>query len=112
MNGFCTHSEFVENADGLRGKYVYIKRDIFKCGEHKALADYSDYRAKNNNISADKLAPLTARPKYSKGDNPGYRAKNETAKSKVGGKIIKIEDGRGRERIFRTNRLGIYKEKT
>lgn len=104
-DGFCVHHEFVESADGLRGKYVYTKRNIFTCEEHKHTADYSDYRAKNKRTITRNLAPLTALPKYSKGDNPRYRFKKETARGKVN--PIKTEDAKGRQHLYKITKYGI-----
>lgn len=48
---------------------------------------YKDYVQKP--ICVDKLAPLTARPKNSKGDNPGFRTKLKHLHSK--GSYLKSE---------------------
>lgn len=99
-DGFCNHREF-------RGKYIYTKRDIFSCEEHKHQADYSDYKAKSKIKGQIKnnLAPLTAKPKYSKGDNPRYRFKKKTTKGKKS--PIKTVDGWNREHYYKITRFGI-----
>ena len=64
-------------------EYIKEKRDIFKCPKHKDGADYSDYLVKDRPTKQEKLAPVNALPKHSKGDNPKYRFKLETARGKV-----------------------------
>jgi hypothetical protein len=109
-DGFCRHSVRTFNEDTYRYDVHYETRDIFKCDEHKKDVGYSDYLAKDKakKHSTEHLAPLTARPKYSKGDNPRWRFKNETVKAK-GRSPIKTVDAKGHEHMYKLTKKG-FKE--
>lgn len=62
---------------------------------------YKDYKQKP--ITSN-LAPLTARPKWSKGDNPGYRAKTKHIHSKGALRINEVP-------VFKNNIVNISKTK-
>ena len=101
MNGYCTHEDFDINTY----EYIKEKRDIFKCPKHKDGADYSDYLVKDRPTKQEKLAPVNALPKHSKGDNPKYRFKLETARGKVS--PIKTVDAKGNKHIYKITKNGI-----
>jgi hypothetical protein len=102
-DGFCIHYNTTFNEDTYRYDHKTEKRDIFKCDEHKSEIGYSDYKAKSKPIT-NNLAPITALPKHSKGDNPRYRFKQETARGKVS--LIKTVDARGNEHYYKLTKKG------
>ena len=98
----CRHWTRKLSDDGLRYTHDVELRDKFSCPEHKHQITYKDHleKAKTRKSSDKHLAPVTAKPKYSKGDNPGFRFKIETSNNSKRVKPIRTIDGHGKEHKY------------
>ena len=68
--------------------WQYAKERCSKCERHHFT--YAELRERGNKVSSEKLAPLEAHAKYSKGNNPRYEFKQQTIKNK--GITVELKD--------------------